>query len=79
MTREVWMLRKGDGPTISIAGTRDALLMEAYVSAKCGAEMTDREIAAMREYAEDRKASIAWLETMGIVAVPAKLKWEEGA
>ena len=79
MTREVWMLRKGDGPTISIAGTRDALLMEAYVSAKCGAELTDRELAAMQEYAEDRKAAIAWLETLGIVAVPAKLKWEEGA
>jgi hypothetical protein len=79
MTRDVFMLRKGDGPTITIAGTRDALLMEAYVSAKCGAEITARELEAMSEYAEDRKAAIAWLEVLGIVAVPAKLKWEEGA
>lgn len=67
------------GPTLNISGTRDALLMEAYVSAKCGAEMTDRELKAMSEYAEDRKAAIAWLTALGRRVVPAKLKWEEGA
>jgi hypothetical protein len=71
------LIHDKSGPTITVAGTRDALLMEAYVRAKCGAELNERELRAMSEYAENRKAAAAWLASIGMRVIPARLKWEE--
>lgn len=79
MTRDVWILyHKSSGIQPDVIGAnKDAALMRAYVLSKCGAELTERELRAMNEYAADHKAAADWLASIGYSVIPAKIKWEE--
>ena len=78
MTRDVFVLHhKTEGilPHVS-ASSRNTALMMAYVLEKCGAEMTERHLQAMSEYASDRKRAVEWLSSLGFSVIPAKVKYD---